>query len=112
MGHLLAFLFIEGGRFLTVTQSPMLIIQPKDTPVRLNCTAEGYANPYMYWYKQGIGKNLHMMAFSTAPGSVTDISDNRFSFTRANGQFFTLETDSLPQDANGVYFCAASAHCD
>ncbi|KAG2468408.1 TVB4 protein, partial [Polypterus senegalus] len=103
---------IKSGTFLTVSQSPLFVIQQSGTPVRLSCNAEGTANPYMYWYKQDKTKNLNMMVLSVAPGSVTEVSDKRFKFNRADAKTFTLEIESLPRDASGVYFCASSVHSE
>uniref|UniRef100_A0A8C4RRL8 Ig-like domain-containing protein n=1 Tax=Erpetoichthys calabaricus TaxID=27687 RepID=A0A8C4RRL8_ERPCA len=106
------FLLMPGGTFLTVSQSPLFVIQQSGTSVRLSCNAEGTANPYMYWYKQNKSKNLNMMVLSVAPGSVTDVSDNRFKFNRTDAKTFNLEIESLPRDVSGVYFCASSVHSE
>ncbi|KAG6921969.1 hypothetical protein G0U57_004405 [Chelydra serpentina] len=69
---------------------------------------EGTSNPYLYWYRQLPGGQIHMLAYSVSIGQVDNTGPSHFSTSRTKDKEFLLNINGLLANDTGVYYCAWS----
>ncbi|KAG7467992.1 hypothetical protein MATL_G00138110 [Megalops atlanticus] len=94
----------------TIQQSPSDIVQKAGSSARLNCTVQGFSEPYMYWYRQSPEGLLEMIFQSMASRTISVSPVKEFTPQRPDSENFYLEAASLTVKHSAVYFCAWSIH--
>uniref|UniRef100_A0A8C4TGN1 Ig-like domain-containing protein n=1 Tax=Erpetoichthys calabaricus TaxID=27687 RepID=A0A8C4TGN1_ERPCA len=98
-----------GWSFTKLKQREHLILTPGEN-AEMICEQDG-ADQQMYWYRQRGGQEMQLILFSRMENLniEKELSDARFSGNRTERKTFIL---GIRNNASGVYFCAASLHCD
>nr|AIW06037.1 T cell receptor beta [Andrias davidianus] len=101
-------LLFHYGRALSIDQRPRFLSLSPGKAVRIECSVQGYASPYMYWYRTFPKKPFEMMFLSRVKDQVDDSPEKHFSATRTTSQDFILETESVSLNDTAEYYCAWS----
>nr|AIW06038.1 T cell receptor beta [Andrias davidianus] len=99
-------LLFHYGRALSIDQRPRFLSLSPGKAVRIECSVQGYASPYMYWYRTFPKKPFEMMFLSRVKDQVDDSPEKHFSATRTTSQDFILETESVSLNDTAEYYCA------
>ncbi|OCT71182.1 hypothetical protein XELAEV_18034159mg [Xenopus laevis] len=93
----------------TITQTPHILIVPLEGAVSLNCSVVGASDPYMYWYKQDVGRGgLELIAFSFGKDSAEEPTIRHFQSKRSSESDFSLSSKEAKETDGGIYYCAWS----
>ncbi|KAJ1121857.1 hypothetical protein NDU88_000375 [Pleurodeles waltl] len=92
----------------SILQSPPFLSVPPASAVEMTCSVQGYADPYMYWYRKAPQQPFEMMFLSRGTGMLDDSTETHFRAERPGAQHFILRADSVRQNETAQYYCAWS----
>ncbi|MEE6487014.1 hypothetical protein FKM82_014771, partial [Ascaphus truei] len=94
---------------VTIEQTPRALVIRPGEGVSLSCTVRAAGDPYIYWYRQGLGREpLRFISSSVGKGSVDELRLTHFKANRSSESDFSLSTERVNLSDAGTYYCAWS----